>query len=103
CPGKPSLANTGISGRSPMVDFSDGPHPGGFSAPMRFEAEILDCEVEGTIPAEMDGIFVRTGPDWYYPQLYPNDTPFSADGYVSTFRIKNGKAAYRGKYVRTPR
>jgi carotenoid cleavage dioxygenase len=86
-----------------MVDFSEGPHPGGFAAPMRFEAEILECEVEGAIPPELDGIFVRTGPDWFYPQIYPNDTPFSADGYVSTFRIKNGKVGYRGKYVRTPR
>ncbi len=86
-----------------MVDFSDGPHPGGFAAPMRYDAEILDCEVEGTIPPELDGVFVRTGPDWYYPQLYPNDVPFSADGYTSTFRIKNGRAAYRGRFVRTPR
>src|SRR5690606_5013590 len=70
---------------------------------MRFTAEILDCEVEGAIPPELDGIFVRTGPDWFYPPIYPNDPPFSADGYVSAFRIKNGRASYRGKYVYTPR
>ncbi len=86
-----------------MVDFSDGPHPGGFSAPMRFDAEILECEVEGRIPEGLDGIFVRTGPDWFYPQMLPQDTPFSADGYVSIFRIRNGRASYRGRYIRTPR
>ena len=28
-----------------------------FFAPMRFEAEVLDCEVEGTLPAALQGSF----------------------------------------------
>jgi carotenoid cleavage dioxygenase-like enzyme len=86
-----------------MVDFSEMPAMRGFFAPQRFEADVLDCEVEGEIPSELSGAFVRVGSDWFYPPKHADDTPFNQDGYVSTFRIKNGRANYRGRWIRTPR
>jgi len=38
-----------------MVDFTNGPAPAGFFSPQRFEAEIFDCEVEGSVPKDLDG------------------------------------------------
>lgn len=86
-----------------MVDFTDGPAAAGFFSPERFDADIYDCEVEGTIPAGIDGCFVRVGGEWFYPGKFEDDSPFSADGYVSSFRIHNGMVDFKGRYVRTPR
>ena len=35
--------------------------------PMRFEADVYECEVEGEIPAELEGTYFRTGGDREYP------------------------------------
>jgi carotenoid cleavage dioxygenase-like enzyme len=75
----------------------------GFNAPLRFDAEVRDCEVVGRIPADMDGAFYRVGGEFYYPPLFPDDAPLNADGYVSMFRVKNGKVDFRGRWVETER
>jgi carotenoid cleavage dioxygenase len=85
-----------------MVDFS-ATAPSGYFAPARFDSEILDCEVKGSIPRELDGAFYRMHLDWFYPPRFADEASLSADGYVSMFRIRNGLADYRGRYVRTNR
>lgn len=85
------------------VNFSGDPFAQGFFAPMRFEADIHDCEVEGEIPADLDGTFYRTCVDRRYPQRHPRDIPYNSDGMVDMFRIRNGHCDFRTKYVRTPR
>lgn len=86
-----------------MADFSSMPAMQGFFAPMRFEADVFDCEVMGKIPSELSGAFVRLGGDWLYPPKDPNDSPFSQDGYISMFRFRNGNVDFKGRWVRTPR
>jgi carotenoid cleavage dioxygenase len=85
------------------VSFKDDLFATGFFTPMRFEADIHDCEVEGTVPADLDGSFYRTCIDRRYPQLHPNDIPFNSDGAVDMFRIRNGHVDFRSRYIRTPR
>jgi carotenoid cleavage dioxygenase-like enzyme len=86
-----------------MVDFSSMPGAKGFNAPTRFEADIYDCEVTGQIPAGLDGAFYRLHGDWFYPPKHPGEPYLSADGYISMFRIRDGRADYKGRYVRTQR
>ena len=86
-----------------MVDFTNGPASAGFFSPERFEADVYDCEVEGSIPPLIDGCFVRVGGSWFYPGKNGDTNPFSPEGYVSSFRIKNGIADYKGRWVKTPR
>ncbi|MGX7896469.1 carotenoid oxygenase family protein [Tsuneonella sp. HG222] len=86
-----------------MVARFAGPQNQGFFAAQRFEGEIADCETSGTIPADMDGHFVRVGGEWFYPPKFPDDAPLHTDGYISRFRFKDGKVAYQGRFVRTPR
>jgi carotenoid cleavage dioxygenase len=87
-----------------MVQRFGNKHLGGdFFETLRFEGEILDCEIEGEIPREIRGTFYRLGGDWLYPPKYPNEVPFSADGYISMFRFHNGRVDYRGRFVHTPR
>ncbi|MEO6339507.1 MAG: carotenoid oxygenase family protein [Caulobacteraceae bacterium] len=86
-----------------MVDFSAVARLHDFFAPTRFGAEVFDCEVTGTIPADLDGAFYRMHGDWFYPPPFADEASLSADGYISMFRIKDGIADYRGRYVRTDR
>jgi carotenoid cleavage dioxygenase-like enzyme len=70
---------------------------------MRFEIDLHDCEMTGALPADLDGAFYRMHLDWLYPPLFEDDTILAADGYISLFRLKGGKAYYKGRYVRTER
>jgi carotenoid cleavage dioxygenase len=86
-----------------MADYSNAVSGRGFAAPIRFEADIIDCEVVGTIPHDIDGVFYRVGAEWFLPPKFPDDAILNADGYVSMFRIRNGRVSYRGRWVRTER
>ena len=85
-----------------MVYFS-GTKRAEFSSPMRFEADVPDCEVLGTIPPELHGSFIRLGGDFVYPSRSAEDATANSDGYISMFRFADGRASYKGRYVRTPR
>jgi carotenoid cleavage dioxygenase-like enzyme len=86
-----------------VIAFADNPTFRGFFAPTRFEADVVDCEVEGSIPNALDGTFYRVGGDWMYPPKFHDDSPFAADGYASMFRFRHGSVNFRGRYIRTPR
>ena len=86
-----------------MVDFAKVPTKVGFFTPERFESDIHDCEVLGTLPKDLNGTFYRVGADWFYPSRYPDDAILNADGYISMFRFTNGRVDYKGRYVRTKR
>jgi carotenoid cleavage dioxygenase len=86
-----------------MADFSNQPTMKGFFSPQRYDADVLDCEVIGTIPQDLSGAFVRLGGDWYYPPKFPDDAPLHSDGYISMFRFQRGRVAYKGRFVRTER
>ncbi|KAF4303625.1 Carotenoid oxygenase [Botryosphaeria dothidea] len=102
----------------------------GATRPFRADAELDDLEVEGEIPPELNGTFYRqcyagnTSPardrlpglhspagqvmhDPYYPRDYykagSKTIPFDGDGSISAFRIKDGKCAFKQRYVLTER
>src|SRR3982751_6591452 len=87
-PAPPSFAGT------PM---HRGPH-----APVRAEIDLADCEVEGTLPADLAGTFYRVGPDFQYPPRQTN-IPFDGEGHVGMFRFANGHADYRSRFIQTQR
>ena len=72
-------------------------------AAQRSDITIHDCEVEGTIPADLDGVFFRLGGEWFYPPRFADDAPLHADGYISAFRFARGRVSFQGRFVRTPR
>ena len=71
----------------------------------RSESDLYDCEVEGNLPADLDGAFYRVGPDPQYPkpEKYANDIPFDGEGHLCLFRIKDGHVDFRSRWVRTQR
>jgi len=85
---------------NPMAEAAAGR---GFQAPLRFDAAVEDCEVVGRIPHDIDGAFYRVGGEFYYPPKFPDDAPLNADGYISMFRIRNGRVDFRGRWIETER
>jgi carotenoid cleavage dioxygenase-like enzyme len=85
-----------------MVDFTDRRLLGS-AAPARFEVDLRDCEVAGDIPKDLDGALYRLHMDWLYPPMHADETILAADGYISAFRFKGGRADYKGRFVQTLR
>lgn len=83
--------------------FPNSPYFSGVNAPCRLEVDLGDLEVEGEIPHEIDGAFYRVAADHQFPPKYEIDAPFNGDGMVSMFRIKDGRAHLKSRYVRTDR
>lgn len=93
---------------APQVDFPDDRRAFGGGPPgttNRAEMDLRDCEVEGVLPRDLDGVFYRVGPDPQYPKpaQYAGDIPFDGEGHVSMFRIANGHVDYRTRYARNAR
>ncbi len=69
-------------------------------APLQAERTLTDLQVIGTIPAELDGRYVRNGAN---PVTGYADHPFLGDGMIHGIRLRDGKAEwYRNRYVQTP-
>ena len=79
------------------------PHPylTGIHEPMTEEKTLLDLAVTGTIPSELDGRYLRIGPN----PIAPNAAGyhwFVGDGMVHGVRLQGGRALwYRNRWVRS--
>lgn len=82
----------------------DKPHPylSGIHAPMEAELTLDDLKVSGMIPAELDGRYIRIGPN---PVTKPNPGSyhwFTGDGMVHGVRLSGGKALwYRNRWIKS--
>ena len=75
-------------------------HLRGNGRPISEERTLTALEVTGTIPAELDGRFVRNGAN---PFTGFSSHPFLGDGMLHGVRIRDGRAEwYRNRYVQTP-
>jgi carotenoid cleavage dioxygenase len=70
--------------------------------PVREEVTADSLSVVGELPREIDGLFVRNGPN---PQFDPVGGYhwFDGDGIVHGVRLQDGKASYRNRWMRTAR
>jgi carotenoid cleavage dioxygenase-like enzyme len=71
-------------------------------APWREEGEAFDLEVEGELPADLNGALFRVGSNQHFR---PQDTAryhwFEGDGMVHAVYLRDGRASYRNRYVGT--
>ncbi len=104
--------STGIEGTTSGLDSSSGDDAstgeptecqadwwlcGNFGPVEEFEA--FDLEVQGTLPAALDGLYLRNGPN---PMLGETVHWFLGDGMVHGVRLQGGNADwYRARYVQT--
>jgi carotenoid cleavage dioxygenase-like enzyme len=57
--------------------------------------------VEGTLPADIDGVFMRNGPNPRFTPLGSFTYPLEGDGMIHAVWIGQGKVRYRNRWVRT--
>ena len=75
-------------------------HLRGNWAPVLDELTVPDLRVTGAIPPELQGTYLRTGPN---PASGSSDHWFFGDGMIHGIRLANGKAEwYRNRFVQTP-
>lgn len=91
---------TGCSGIQPRTDWPADPFLEGNYAPVHEEITADNLTVLGTLPPEMDGLFVRNGPNPQCPPIKQYQWVV-ADGMLHGVRIQGGMASYRNRYVRT--
>ncbi|EDX85963.1 Retinal pigment epithelial membrane protein [Synechococcus sp. PCC 7335] len=58
-------------------------------------------DVEGEIPADLEGTVFRNGPGLTDINGYRLKHPFDGDGMINSIAFKGGKAFYRNKFVKT--
>jgi len=82
--------------------FRDDPFLRGNYGPLLLEGEAFDLPVEGELPRELHGTLFRNGPN---PQFAPRGRHhwFDGDGMIHAFRLRDGRASYRNRWVRTSR
>jgi carotenoid cleavage dioxygenase-like enzyme len=74
-------------------------HLRGNYAPVAEEITAFDLPVEGALPPELRGLYVRNGPN---PRSGTSPHWFTGDGMVHGVRLEGGRASwYRNRYVRT--
>jgi carotenoid cleavage dioxygenase len=72
----------------------------GNNAPVPDELSIERLEVEGELPADLNGLYVRSGPNPYYPPDWRYHA-YDGDGMLHAVRLDRGRASYRNRCVRT--
>ncbi|HBE21778.1 MAG TPA: 9-cis-epoxycarotenoid dioxygenase, partial [Cyanobacteria bacterium UBA11367] len=83
-----------------MTAVLSNPYLEGNFAPVQSEITAEDLPVIGELPADLNGMFVRNGPN---PQFPPKGQYhwFDGDGMLHGVHISNGKATYRDRYIQT--
>ena len=92
--------------RSPAPDVdapfgdSHGPMLTGNFAPLGAEFVLDDLPVEGELPADLSGVYLRNGPNQRF-EPHGMYHAFDGDGMVHAAHFDRGKVTYRNKWVRT--
>jgi len=76
------------------------PYLNGAWTPNFTEYDAENMEVIGTIPDDIDGVYVRNTENPVQEPL-GNYHPFDGDGMIHTMSFRDGKAVYRNRFVRT--
>ena len=102
-----SIRATVTKGIEAVAEFNRGrmaeaEHPflSGIHKPMAEELTLDGLRVDGTIPAALDGSYMRIGPNPFAPNSAGYHW-FAGDGMVHAVRLKEGKASYRNRWIRS--
>ncbi|WP_030451173.1 carotenoid oxygenase family protein [Herbidospora cretacea] len=78
----------------------DNPYLLGVYAPVQEELTTDQLEVVGEIPKDLNGVYLRNGPNARFP-MRGRYHWFDGDGMVHAVHFENGAARYRNRWVRT--
>ncbi len=88
---------------TPLADelpVHDIPALDGNNAPVRQEDVFTQMEVIGRVPADLNGLYVRNGPNAYFPPDWRYHA-YDGDGMVHAVRFRQGQVEYRNRWVQT--
>jgi carotenoid cleavage dioxygenase-like enzyme len=78
----------------------DHPYRSGAWRPNRNEWDADDLEVEGELPADLAGVYLRNTENPVHPSIGAYH-PFDGDGMLHQIAFADGRASYRNRFVRT--
>ena len=76
-------------------------HPG--FRPVRAEHSHVPLQVQGVLPADLEGVYLRNGTNIQFDRVTTRSHVFNGDGMLHQVQISGGKATYSNTYIRTPR
>jgi carotenoid cleavage dioxygenase-like enzyme len=85
---------------STLPEDDDHPYRSGAWRPNRREWDADDLEVEGELPADLAGVYLRNTENPVHPSIGKYH-PFDGDGMVHQIAFADGRASYRNRFVRT--
>ena len=85
-----------------MADVATNRYLEGAYAPVHEELTAHDLPVTGTLPPELDGRYLRNGPNPFADPDPASYHWFTGDGMVHGLRLRDGKAEwYRNRWIRS--
>jgi carotenoid cleavage dioxygenase-like enzyme len=79
----------------------DHPYRTGAWQPNFVEYDATDLDVEGEIPDDLCGVYLRNTENPVHPSIDRLYHPFDGDGMLHMIRFRGGQAEYRNRFVRT--
>lgn len=79
-----------------------GPYLTGPYAPVVAEVDVAGLEIAGELPADLDGAYVRNGPNPRFSPIGSYVYPIDGDGMLHRITLSEGRARYDNRFVRTP-
>ena len=73
----------------------------GNNAPVDTEDVFDNMPVIGQVPADLNGLYVRNGPNPHYPPDWRYHA-YDGDGMVHAVRFQQGQVTYRNRWIQTP-
>lgn len=89
------------SAPKPVVEKRNAYLTGRF-APISDELDTTELEIEGKVPADLHGTYIRNGPNPKFPPLGSYTYPMDGDGMVHAVSFDDGTVRYRNRFVETP-
>ena len=83
-----------------FIDSLGNPYLEGVWAPVHAEVVAKDLEVIGEVPKDLNGVYLRNGPN---PKYQPRGRyhVFDGDGMLHGVEFRNGQVSYRNRWVST--
>lgn len=74
----------------------------GSTAPSGVECDAPDLIIEGELPADLQGVYFRNGPDPLHPPIDGQEYHwFHGDGMIQRFEFKDGRVSWKNRWVHT--
>lgn len=88
--------------RPAPVDLAHNPYLSGVFAPQRDEVDVANLPVSGELPPDLQGSYLRNGPNPRFDPIGTYVYPLDGDAMVHRVEIGDGTVRYTNRFVRTP-